>query len=255
MKAYESGCHPCRLGITHQNRINSLICPLLPPREFVKSRPIMKMVGRGGGDRTQRPKELVRVLAQKSAVNQITFRESAYSSHRKSRQQFTCFWARRRAPEYEQCGNSVGISDHSGSARASYILTLGVIQGKGTDQQSGSRIMTCAEFGGRSPHRLCEACGFSLHVEHDPRALRTDRNRLQRRVIGEPEILNRSTVGARYFTFLRSQSSMNLMTTSLFRSRNISCMLPWMPTSSRRTKSSFTPAWFSHLGMQASNTR
>ena len=33
------------------NRIIGLICPLLPPRVFAKSRPIRKMVGRGGGDR------------------------------------------------------------------------------------------------------------------------------------------------------------------------------------------------------------
>lgn len=45
-----------------------------------------------------------------------------------------------------------------------------------------------------------------------------------------------------YLMFLCSQSSINLMTTSLFLSRNISCILPWMPTSSRRIKSSFTPA-------------
>ena len=46
----------------------------------------------------------------------------------------------------------------------------------------------------------------------------------------------------RYFRFLLIQPSMNLMISSLFRSRNISCMFPWMPTSSRRTKSSFAPA-------------
>src|SRR5258707_5454327 len=33
------------------NRIIGLICPLLPPRVFAKSRPIRRMVGRGGGDR------------------------------------------------------------------------------------------------------------------------------------------------------------------------------------------------------------
>jgi hypothetical protein len=54
MEAYKSGCHSCRRKLTHQNRISGLICPLLPPREFVKSRPIRKMVGRGGGDRNDR---------------------------------------------------------------------------------------------------------------------------------------------------------------------------------------------------------
>src|SRR5260221_14042035 len=75
-----------------------------------------------------------------------------------------------------------------------------------------------------------------------------------------PKVQYRSNAGAPgwrtiYFTFLRIQSSMYLMTTSLFLSRNISCMLPWIPASSRRTNSSFTPAWLSHLGMQTSNTR
>jgi hypothetical protein len=46
----------------------------------------------------------------------------------------------------------------------------------------------------------------------------------------------------RYFKFLLIQPSMNLTISSLFRSRNISCMFPWMFTSSRRTKSSFAPA-------------
>jgi hypothetical protein len=41
---------PLRTSCT--NRIIEVICPLLPPRVFVKSRPIRKMVGRGGGDRT-----------------------------------------------------------------------------------------------------------------------------------------------------------------------------------------------------------
>src|ERR1700752_5509543 len=35
------------------NRIIGVICPLLPPRVFAKSRPVRKMVGRGGGDRTK----------------------------------------------------------------------------------------------------------------------------------------------------------------------------------------------------------
>src|SRR6267143_534597 len=52
--------------------------------------------------------------------------------------------------------------------------------------------------------------------------------------------------------FLRSHPSMNLMTSSLFLSRNISCMFPCIPTSSSRTKSSFAPAWFNHFGMQGS---
>ena len=34
------------------NRIVRVICPLLPPRDFAKSLPISRMVGRGGGDRT-----------------------------------------------------------------------------------------------------------------------------------------------------------------------------------------------------------
>src|ERR1051326_1691960 len=42
--------------------------------------------------------------------------------------------------------------------------------------------------------------------------------------------------------FFRSHPSMNLMTSSLFLSRNISCMFPWIPTSSSRTKSSLAPA-------------
>ena len=35
------------------NRIIGLICPFLPPRVFVKCPSIMKMDGRGGGDRKQ----------------------------------------------------------------------------------------------------------------------------------------------------------------------------------------------------------
>jgi hypothetical protein len=40
------------LKIHAQNRTTGLICPFLPPRIVVKSQPIKKMVGRGGGDRT-----------------------------------------------------------------------------------------------------------------------------------------------------------------------------------------------------------
>jgi hypothetical protein len=48
--------------------------------------------------------------------------------------------------------------------------------------------------------------------------------------------------GAAHLTFFCIQSSTNLMITSLFFSKNISCPFPLMPTSSRRTKSVFTPA-------------
>jgi hypothetical protein len=40
------------LRIPARNRIIEAICPLLPPRVFVKCLPIKRMVGRGGGDRT-----------------------------------------------------------------------------------------------------------------------------------------------------------------------------------------------------------
>ena len=53
---------PVPLKLTDQNRINGLICPLLPPREFVKSRPVRKMVGRGGGDRTKSDVESAQLI-------------------------------------------------------------------------------------------------------------------------------------------------------------------------------------------------
>src|SRR5216684_5553494 len=55
---YNESCNPVvtRAARTSRtNRIIEVICPLLPPRVFVKSRPIRKMVGRGGGDRTHIP--------------------------------------------------------------------------------------------------------------------------------------------------------------------------------------------------------
>ena len=38
---------------THKNRIIGSICPFLPPRDFGKCPSIMKIDGRGGGDRKQ----------------------------------------------------------------------------------------------------------------------------------------------------------------------------------------------------------
>ena len=83
------------------------------------------------------------------------------------------------------------------------------------------------------------ACAVTAERSRDTRARPRTVSRTQQ---GPPDEI--------YFTFLRIQSSMNLTTSSLFLSRNISCMLPWMPTSSRRTNSSWPPAWLIHLGMQ-----